>query len=133
MRVPMRRMIYLWSMVVMLVTGGVIMFHSDDNQSAGTIMTVEEQRVPVENEDLPTSPDSSQFPIPMYLNTGDEVMLLYDPGYEYSVDGQGRLIRTRTPFRKVEVEILSGSHKGSIGFVPRNSLSRKHENRFYGQ
>jgi hypothetical protein len=119
----MKRDILLWSLTVISVVAVVITWKSQDEMSSGAILTVVESKVPIENEELPTSPDLGQIPMAMYLNTGDRVRLIYDPGHEYSVDRDGRPIRTRTPFRKVEVEILTGPHAGYIGYVPRNSLS----------
>ena len=121
----MKREMMLWGLIIMAVASVVILWQSQDEMSPGAILIVAEPRVTLENEELPTSPAPGQFPEPIYLNAGEEVRLIFDPVYEYSVDAQGRPIKTRTPFRKVEVEILTGPHEGSSGFVPRNSLSRQ--------
>lgn len=121
----MKREMMLWGMLVLCVLCVGIVWNSHDSTRPGVVLTVVEQRVSVENEDLPTSPGAGPYPKAIYLSLGDQVRLVFDPIYEYSVDREGRPIRTRTPFRKVEIDILTGPHQGLSGFVPRNALSRR--------
>ena len=121
----MHRNVILAVLIGVVLCGVFLMKRIEDDTSPGAVLSVIENRVPVENENLPTSPGDGKFPAAIYLNAGDKVRVLFDPVYEYSVDGEGRPIRTRTPFRKVEIEILSGPHEGLSGFVPRGTLARR--------
>lgn len=97
----------------------------NEDAITGKILNIIENKTPIQNEDNPTSPHISNFPDAMYLDIGDMVKVIYDPKYEYSIDMNGNQIKIDTPFRKVKIEVISGVHKGIIGWVTRNSLSHK--------
>lgn len=102
----------------------IIMITYREDTATGSVLFILHNKVPIENENLPTSPDTSDYPKSMYLNKGDKVRIIHDPLYEYSVDKNNVQIRTKTPFRKVEVEILTGPYKGTIGYVERINMSK---------
>ena len=110
----MTREMMLWGLILFSVACVAVVWKSQDAASPGAVLTVVEQWVSIENEDLPTSPDSGRCPKAIYLSRGDQVRLVFDPVYEVSVDGDGHPIRMQTPF----------SHQGLSGSVPRNALSR---------
>lgn len=111
-----RRRIYTVILLAVTALMFTVQIRMSSASKAGTVLYVNEGKIPFSHENISVSIGQ--------LNKGDEVKLLFDPGYEMSIDDYGNPLKVDTPHRRVEIEVVSGDYEGNVGWVSLMNLSK---------